>query len=395
MQRLPIYLDYQATTPLDPRVRETLAEFDRYSGFGNPHSADHIYGWKAADAVREARAQVAQFIHADDDEIVFTSGATESCNIALRGAAKTANDRNEIVTLNTEHPAVLETARSLQEDGFILHTIPVERNGIVNLERLAEVVTEQTLIVSVMQANNEIGVLQPITEIAAIAHRQGALMHSDATQAAGRLSIDVTETEVDLLTLSSHKIYGPKGIGCLYVRDSILDRLAPITTGGGQELGLRPGTLPAALVAGLGRACEIATDETVSDSQRIQKLTLMLWAGLSEVCPGIRLHGDPEQRISGNLNVAFPNISGQEIVARMQDEIAIATGSACSSEGTDPSHVITALKFAPEEALGAIRISLGRFTTEEEIKYAIQVFRTKLGHETNIDNPTTKEVLHV
>lgn len=393
-QQFPIYLDYQATTPLDPRVQETLAAFHQGREFGNPHSMDHIYGWRAADAVKEARSQVAQFIQADMDEIIFTSGATESCNIALRGAAKAAEKRNEIVTLSTEHPAVLETVRALQEDGFVVHIVPVGQDGVVDLAQLNDVMTDRVLIVSAMLANNEIGVLQPVAKIADIAHRYGALMHTDATQAAGRIPIDVNNNGVDLLTLSGHKVYGPKGAGCLYIRNTVRDKLAPIITGGGQERGLRPGTVPVSIVAGFGKACEIAYEETASDSHRIQNLSLMLWDALLEMFPSIRLYGHPLCRISGNLNFAIPHFSGEEIIARMQDTVAISTGSACSSTGTQPSHVIIGLGFSPEEALQAVRISLGRFTTAEEIDRTIQAFHANLGIGVNVSSSIAMKSAH-
>ena len=379
MQGLPIYLDYQSTTPLDPRVDEALIALGREVGFGNPHSIDNLYGCRAARAVREARARVAEFLRADDDEVVFTSGATESCNLAIRGAARMARGRDGIVTLNTEHLAVLETVRALGEEGWTVHVVRVEEDGIVDPDRLARAITDRTVLVSAMLANNEIGVLQPVGEIAALAHRHGALMHTDATQAAGRLPMDVEELDVDLLTLSSHKVYGPQGAGCLYVRSAIRERIAPIATGGGQETGLRPGTIPLIPVAGFGKACEIAEQETGSDGVRIRRLTSMLRDALRRICPDVRLHGHPSRRVAGNLNIAFPPFSGDEIIARLRDRIALSTGSACSSNGTDPSHVVSALGLSPEQALQAVRIGLGRFTTEEEIGLAIRHFHGVLG----------------
>lgn len=383
MQHLPIYLDYQATTPLDPRVSELLLKFYRGESFGNPHSVDHVYGWNAAACVREARAQVAEFVQADDDEILFTSGATESCNLALLGPiaanGKTSERRLEIVTLATEHPAILETVYALQQGGFTCHVAPVTRDGLVDLPSLKEVINERTLVVSVMLVNNEIGVIQPLSAIAELTHRHGALLHTDATQAAGRITIDVATLGVDLLTLSSHKMYGPQGVGCLYVREEIKPRLRAMITGGGQEYGLRSGTLPLPLIAGFGKACEIAAAETLADHQRIKALTRVLWEGLKELFPSMRLHGHPEKRIAGNLNVAFPGYSGEEIIALLRDQMAMATGSACSSSGTEPSHVIVALGFPPDEALQAIRISLGRFTTDREIEQVLELFPRTIG----------------
>ena len=372
MLSLPIYLDYQATTPLDPRVRDKMEPFwGKY--FGNPHSVHHSYGWRASEALAFARAQVASIIGADDEEILFTSGATESCNLALRGVIGASAHRNEIVVLETEHTAVLETARAIAATGVTLHVISVNAAGIVNIDQLREAVSEHTAIVSVMLVNNEIGVIQPISEIAEIAHEHGALMHTDATQAIGRIKTDVDELGVDLLSFSSHKMYGPMGIGALYVRGSVHSHITPIITGGGQESGIRSGTVPLPLTVGFGEACAIAIEETQSDANRIQKLTSQLWSCLCEHFPEICLNGHEHRRVPGNLNVSFPGISSEELVARVQDVIAISTGSACSSGGTKPSHVMIALGQSPEEALRATRISLGRFTTREEIMFAASV----------------------
>lgn len=372
----PIYLDYHASTPMDPRVFQTLMRFsDR--AFGNPHSLDHAFGWRAADVLREARAQVAGLISADDEEIIFTSGATESCNLAIRGAAKSAGKRNAIVTPNTEHPAVLETARALQSEGFIHKIVEVQNDGRVDLNRLAKAIDDQTFLVSVMLVNNEIGVLQSLTEIAEITHQQGALFHTDASQAAGRMPIDVDILGIDLLTLSGHKVYAPQGTGCLYIRDSVRKRLSPILTGGGQERGLRSGTVPVALAAAFGNACEIAIEEIDSDRRRIDALTKKFLKEMQKCFPEIRLHGHADHRIPGNLNLAFRDFSAQEVIEKTQDLLAFSSGSACSSIGDHPSHVITALGFSPAEALQSFRISIGRFTTESEIDLAIQVFQNR------------------
>ena len=376
----PVYLDYQATTPPDPRVQEAMQPFLKEQ-FGNPHSIQHSFGWKAAKAVAEGRAQVAAFLDSDDREIIFTSGATESCNIALRGTTKKSACRNEIITIATEHPAVLETAQALSLDGVYIRKIGVGSDGIVDLDALQDAISDQTAIVSVMLVNNEIGVVQPIAEIASIAHKFGALMHTDATQAAGRLEIDVDSLKVDLLSLSSHKVYGPMGIGALYVRNSIFNRIKPVTTGGGQERGLRPGTLPVHLVVGFGKACEIALDEAEGDSLRINKLTSRLWQSLKKNVSGIQLNGNEHQRVPGNLNLSLPGVSGDEVVARLEDSVAISTGSACSSQGTKPSHVLTALGQPPLLALQAVRISLGRFTTEEEVAFTALAFEHQFGKE--------------
>lgn len=375
----PIYLDYQATTPIDPRVREVMAKLSD-DGFGNPHSTSHRFGWEAAEAVADGRARVAELLGAGDDEIIFTSGATESCNIALRGAVRAAESRDEVVTLATEHPAVLETARDLERAGAVLRIIPVRPDGIVDLERVRAAVSERTAIVSAMLVNNEIGVIQPVAEISGIAHEHGALMHTDATQAPGRLVFDVDELGVDLLTISAHKVYGPKGIGALYVRDTAFRRMAPIMAGGGQERGLRPGTVPAPAVAGFGEACRLALEETEADSGRVYNLTAKFWRALREGFPEVRLNGNEEQRIAGSLNMTFPGLSADEIIASMQGEVAISTGSACSSAGSEPSHVLAAI-FAPPppySGVHGVRVSLGRFTTDEEIDQAVAAFRANL-----------------
>ena len=296
----PAYLDYQATTPIDPVVRAAMMPYLE-DLFGNPHSSDHSFGWEASRAIRDARARVADLINADDDEIVFTSGATESCNLALRGIANRSGNggRNRIVTLATEHPAVLETVLDLGHSGFDAVVLPVGPDGLLELTHLDNVLDERTLIVSVMAANNEIGVLQPIADIATRCHAAGVLLHTDATQAAGRIPIDVDAWQVDLLSLSSHKVYGPKGIGALFVRSGL--RLRPIITGGSQEGGLRGGTLPPALSAGFGVACELAATRLEEDRARINALTSRLYSGLLDAHPAMRLFGHTEERLTGNL----------------------------------------------------------------------------------------------
>ena len=370
MTSAPVYLDYQATTPIDPAVRGVMIPFlgDLY---GNPHSSDHSFGWEAARAIQAARARVANLIGADDDEMVFTSGATESCNLALRGIAnRSANgQRNRMVTLATEHPAVLETVLDLGRSGLDAVILPVEPDGLLNLDHLDKVLDEHTLIVSVMAANNEIGVLQPIKDIAARCHAFGALFHTDATQAAGRLAIDVDKWEVDLLSFSSHKLYGPKGVGALFVRSGIA--LRPIITGGSQERGLRGGTLPPALIAGFGAACEVAAARRENDQAHMETLTRRLLTGLLEVHPSMRIFGHVEERLPGSLNIGFPGIPAEEVIRNIADRVAISSGSACASATSEPSKVLLALGLDPEVAATGIRISLGRFTTEQEIELAI------------------------
>jgi len=364
---VPVYLDYQATTPVDPRVCKTMLPF--YNGkFGNPHSLGHSHGWEAASAVRDARARVACFIGADDNDVVFTSGATESCNLALRGAAAAGKGRRRIVTVATEHPAVLETAQSLGRTGYEITILPVRADGLLELEQLAAVLDDRTLIVSVMAANNEIGVIQPLPEIAALCRRAGALLHTDATQAAGRMAISVDDWGVDLLSLSSHKVYGPKGIGALYVRPGT--PVEPVMTGGGQEGGLRPGTVPAPLAAGFGKACEIAAREKAADGARMAALARSLLDEVSKACPEVRLFGHAERRIPGSLCVGFPGIRADTVVESIGHAVSISTGSACASAEAEPSRVLLALGLEPDVAATGVRISLGRFTTEHDVKAA-------------------------
>ena len=366
----PVYLDYQATTPIDVAVRDAMMPF-LGECFGNPHSSNHSFGREASRAVSDARASVAALINADDDEIVFTSGATESCNLALRGLAGGAENgrRDRFVTLATEHPAVLETTVDLGRSGFDAVVLPVGSDGILDLACLGSALDERTLIVSVMAANNEIGVLQPINDIAARCKEAGAFLHTDATQAAGRLPIDVDEWQVDLLSLSSHKMYGPKGVGALFVRSGV--RIKPIITGGAQEGGLRGGTLSPALVAGFGAACELAAERLEEDRTRIEGLTKRLYRELKRANPAVRLFGHAERRVAGNLNVGFPGLTAEEIIRNTSDRIAVSTGSACASATSEPSRVLLALGLDPQTAATGFRISLGRFSTNDDVDIAV------------------------
>lgn len=379
----PVYLDYQATTPLDPRVRSAMLPF-LTEDFGNPHSIGHIYGWRAADAVRHARAQVAEFINADDDEVVFTSGATEACNLAIRGAATAivtdsvpsadggmGSVRRRIVTLTTEHPAVLETVVDLGSAGWDAVILPVETDGLIDLDRLDQALQTPTLLVSVMAANNEIGVVQPLAEVAARCRRAGALLHTDATQAAGRISMDVDKWGVDLMSISAHKVYGPKGVGALFVRTGT--PVAPILTGGGQEKALRPGTIPVPLVAGFGAACELALREAEEDGRRMAALAEQFVAALKDCGISVQLFGHPTRRIPGSLSLGLSGVSADTVVREAAPAVAISTGSACASATSTPSHVLVALGLAPEVADTAVRVSVGRFTTEADIATAAGV----------------------
>ncbi len=372
MNSRPVYLDNQATTPMDPSVREAMWPW-LCEQFGNPHSSDHGFGWEASRAVGEARARVAQLVNADDEEIVFTSGATESCNLALRGvASREGNDgRNRIVTVATEHPAVLETVQDLGRWGFDAVVLPVGANGLVDLPELERATDERTLLVSVMAVNNEIGVVQPLTEIGKRCREIGALFHTDATQAAGRLEVDVEEWDVDLLSISGHKVYGPKGVGALFVRSGV--DLRPVITGGGQERGLRGGTVPVPLAVGLGEASRMAAEKRVDDCERMGRLAGRLYEALLEVRPDIRLFGDVDKRIAGNLSIGFPGVLAEEIIAAVSDRLAFSSGSACSSASLEPSRVLMALGLDEETAATGVRISLGRFTTDEDVDKAISV----------------------
>ena len=368
----PAYLDYQATTPVDPRVRDTMLPYLE-DQFGNPHSINHAYGWKASDAVRIARSQVAEFLRSDDDEVVFTSGATESCNLALRGVAKASNgNRNKFITLETEHPAVLETVRDLGRAGYEVTVLPVGPDGLLDLADLERALDDRTVLVSIMAANNEIGVLQPISKIAGLCHAKGALFHTDATQAAGRIGINVDAWDIDMLSLSAHKFYGPKGIGALFARNSV--PIQPIVTGGGQENGMRPGTIPAALAVGFGMACHVATNQWEEETFRISQLTRRLKEGIQRTSPDIRFFGHLQRRLPGNLSIGFPGVPADEVIDIVSDRIAISTGSACSSATSEPSKVLLALGLDPEVATTGLRISLGRFTSDEEIDIAIAAF---------------------
>lgn len=372
MPNLPIYLDYQSTTPMDPRVIEAVSE--SFQMYGNPHGRQHLYGRMAADAIEDARNMVAYLIGAYPQRIIFTSGATESCNLALRGAARSASSsRRRIVTVATEHPAVLETVRDLGQSGFEAIVLPVEPDGRIDLGRMEDAVDDTTLIVSVMAVNNEIGVIQPLSDIATICHAHGALFHSDATQAPGRIEVNVDAWGVDMLTISSHKVYGPKGIGALYIADDAM--LTPVLAGGGQERGFRPGTIPTPLVCSFGEAANIAADEWSADAGRMADLSAKLWDGLECLSSGIHRFGSLEYRAPGNLSFGFPGFSGDKIVAMVESEIAISTGSACASQGTSVSHVLAALGCSQEKASTGIRVSLGRFTTETDIDLALTTFK--------------------
>ncbi len=373
MQRnRPIYLDNQATTPCDPRVVAAMLPYFS-EAFGNPHSVEHALGREAEAAVARARAEVAALIGATPREIVFTSGATESNNLAIKGAARFAarmeNPRRRLITLATEHKCVLQATADLAEEGFEPVFLPVRPDGRLDPEALRMALATPTLLVSVMAANNETGVLQDIAALAALAHQAGALFHTDAAQAVGKIPIDVTAQGIDLLSISGHKLYGPKGVGALYVRHRPRVRLAPLISGGGQERGLRSGTLPAPLIVGFGAACRIAGAEMAAEAERLAGLRERLLARLGDAIPGISVNGSREHRLAGNLNLAFPAARAETLLADLPD-LCLSTGSACSSAAVEPSYVLGAMGVPAEVAARSLRIGIGRFTSAAEIDLA-------------------------
>ena len=374
MRNRPIYLDNQATTSCDPRViAAMLPWFTEF--FGNPHSAEHVMGQQAEAAVEAARAEVAALIGADVREIVFTSGATESNNIAIKGAARFAarmgDPRKRIITIATEHKCVLESVADLAEDGFEPVVLPVGRDGLLDPGVLRDALAVQTLLVSVMAVNNEIGVIQDIHALAAIAREAGALFHTDAAQATGKIALDVAG--IDLLSISGHKLYGPKGVGALYVRRRPRVRIAPLFSGGGQERGLRSGTLPTPLIVGLGEACLLAAAEMAADTVRIGALRDRMLTGLNAAIPGITINGSVGARIAGNLNLTFPGVHAIGLMAAMP-ELCVSTGSACSSAEVEPSYVLRALGLSDDQAARTLRVGIGRFTSAAEIDAAVALF---------------------
>ncbi len=369
--RKPIYLDYQATTPLDPRVFAAMRPFLE-EHFGNPHSAEHAYGWIAHEAVEEARRHVATVIAARPEAIIFTSGATESNNLAIRGVfAAAMPQRDHLVTVATEHKCVLENARWIARHGGRVTILPVDRQGLVDLDRLCAAIDDRTALVSVMAVNNEIGTIQPLAEIGALCRERGVYFHTDAAQGFGKIPIDVDEMGIDLLSISAHKVYGPKGVGALYVRTSAPRvRIAPLILGGGQERGLRSGTLAPHQCVGLGEAARIAGAEMVQDAEQAHHLFCRLWQGLQDAVPDIRLNGPATKRWWGNCNVTIPGVRAEDLMARLPD-LAISSGAACGSGSGEPSYVLQAIGRTRHEAEQTLRIGFGRFTTTEEIDHAV------------------------
>jgi len=377
MTNKPIYLDYQSTTPCDPRVLEKMLPYF-CEHFGNPHSRTHLYGWEAEAAVEEARAQIAALLNADPREIIFTSGATESNNTALKGVMKFYKDqKNHLITCVTEHKCVLDTARHLEQDGFKVTYLPVQQNGLIDLDQLKDAITDQTAIVSIMAVNNEIGVIQPLREIGEICRERGIFFHTDAAQAVGKIPLDLEELKIDLLSLSGHKLYGPKGVGALYVRRKPRVRLHALMNGGGQERGMRSGTLSPALCAGLGEACRLAGLEMEFETARIGKMRDRLYKGLQENLDEIYLNGDLNQRIVGNLNISFAYVEGEGLMMGLKG-LALSSGSACTSSSLEPSYVLHALGVEDELAHTSLRIGLGRFTTDTDVDTALEKIITQV-----------------
>ena len=364
----PIYLDNHATTPLDPRVLEAMMPF--FTGrFGNAASNSHSFGWEAAAAVEKARRQIAASVGASPQEIVFTSGATESNNLALKGVAEGCREKGDhIITAVTEHKAVLDSCKHLEKSGCRITYLPVGSNGLIDLDQLKNAFTDQTILVSIMAANNETGVLQPIEEIGRLCRDHGVLFHSDAVQALGKVPLDVNRAKVDLASLTAHKLYGPKGCGALYVRQSIAGRLVPLIDGGGHENGLRSGTLNVPGIVGFGKTCEIAQQELPEESCRVAGLRNRLCDRLTAGLDHVTINGSLEHRLPGNLNMSFLEVDGETLLTGLND-VALSSGSACSSGKTHASYVLKALGLSDEAAGSAIRFGIGRFNTEAEIDY--------------------------
>ncbi|WED75011.1 IscS subfamily cysteine desulfurase [Aeromonas allosaccharophila] len=378
--KLPIYLDYSATCPVDPRVAEKMMQCLTMDGlFGNPASRSHRFGWQAEEAVDLARNQVADLIGADPREIVFTSGATESNNLAIKGVAHFyASKGKHIITSKTEHKAVLDTCRQLEREGFEVTYLEPMPNGLFTIEMIENAMRDDTILVSIMHVNNEIGVVQNIAAIGELCRSRKILLHVDAVQSVGKIPVDVEALKVDLLSVSAHKVYGPKGIGALFVRRKPRVRLEAQMHGGGHERGMRSGTLPTHQIVGMGEAFRIAKEEMVSEGERILALRQRLWNGIKDDIEAVYINGDLEQRVPGNLNVSFAYVEGESLIMALKD-LAVSSGSACTSASLEPSYVLRALGLNDELAHSSIRFSMGRFTTEEEIDYAVKLIRDSIG----------------
>jgi cysteine desulfurase len=375
----PIYLDYQATTPTDPRVVDAMLPWFN-TQFGNPHSRNHAYGWEAEEATDIAREHLAKLINADAKDVIFTSGATESNNLALKGVLGFYKEKkNHLITCVTEHKCILDSARHLEEQGVEVTYLPVKPDGLIDLEQLKVAITDKTALVSIMAVNNEIGVIQPLADIGTICRERGVFFHTDAAQAAGKIPLDVEAMKIDLLSISGHKIYGPKGIGALYVRRrNPRVRLVALIHGGGQERGMRSGTLATPLCVGLGEACRLAGLEMANEAERLKGLQQRFLNKLNAGLTDIYINGSVTARIPGNLNISFAFVEGESLMMGIK-ELAVSSGSACTSASLEPSYVLRALGVEEELAHTSLRIGFGRFTTEEDLTIAAE----KITHEVN------------
>jgi len=374
----PVYFDYMSTTPLDPAVVSKMCEFlQDTQSFGNPASNTHCFGWQAMQYVQLARQQVAQLIHADANEIVFTSGATESNNLAIKGALDIYRRKGRhIVTMSTEHKAVLDVCCYLQSQGYSVTFLDPEPGGVLSLDKFADALREDTVLASIMHVNNETGVQQDIQALAQIAHQRGVLFHSDCAQSAGKIPLDVNALGVDLMSLSAHKLYGPKGVGALYVRRQPRVRLSQQMHGGGQESGMRSGTLPTHQIIGMGEAFRVAETQIASSMERLTQLRDQLWQGIQSV-GGVNLHGDLAHMLPNCLNLSFDGTHADSLLLALRD-LALSSGSACSSANPQPSHVLLAMGVSPEEANRSVRMSIGRFTTQEQVEFAVKLVKEKI-----------------
>ncbi|AOB31787.1 cysteine desulfurase [Bordetella sp. H567] len=377
MTNRPIYLDYSATTPVDPRVVEKMVPW-LYENFGNPASRSHSIGWEAEDAVERAREEVAKLVNADPREIIWTSGATESDNLAIKGAANFYKERGKhIITVKTEHKAVLDTTRELERQGFEVTYLDVMENGLIDLDVFKAALRPDTVLVSVMMVNNEIGVIQDVETLGEICRERGIIFHVDAAQATGKVEIDLQKLKIDLMSFSAHKTYGPKGIGALYVRRKPRVRIEAQMHGGGHERGFRSGTLPTHQIVGMGEAFRLAREEMGTENERIRMLRDRLWAGLSGI-EEVYLNGDMDRRVPHNLNVSFNYVEGESLIMAVK-ELAVSSGSACTSASLEPSYVLRALGRNDELAHSSIRFTIGRFTTEQEIDFTVDLLKKRVG----------------
>ncbi|MBV2161211.1 IscS subfamily cysteine desulfurase [Achromobacter denitrificans] len=377
MTTRPIYLDYSATTPVDPRVVEKMVPW-LYDNFGNPASRSHAFGWESEEAVERAREEVAKLVNADPREIVWTSGATESDNLAIKGAANFYAERGKhIITVKTEHKAVLDTCRELERQGFEVTYLDVKDNGLIDLDVFKAALRPDTVLVSVMMVNNEIGVIQDVETLGEICREKGIIFHVDAAQATGKVEIDLQKLKVDLMSFSAHKTYGPKGIGALYVRRKPRIRIEAQMHGGGHERGFRSGTLATHQIVGMGEAFRLAREEMGTENERIRMLRDRLWNGLSHI-EEVYLNGDMDQRVPHNLNVSFNYVEGESLIMAIK-ELAVSSGSACTSASLEPSYVLRALGRNDELAHSSIRFTLGRFTTEQEVDFAVELIKSRVG----------------